>query len=213
MPVSLHYQLQALRINISPQFVAKEMAFIDELLRWNKKINLTAITDRNEVLEKHLLDSLVLNKFIKEGFRLLDLGSGGGFPGLALAIANPEIRVVSVESVGKKVNFQKHVKRLLGIDNFEPISDRIENLIMRGNFKSEFDIITARAFASLEVIVEMSEPFLSAHGKIIAMKGPEGDAELAALGTEKLKNYKDISIESYKLPLSGSNRRLIVLQK
>lgn len=213
MPVSLQNQLQNLGINISPQFVAKEIAFVEELMRWNKKINLTAITDRDEVLEKHLLDSLVLNKFLKEDVRLLDLGSGGGFPGLALAIANPEIRVVSVESVGKKVNFQKHIKRLFSLDNFEPVGDRIENLLKRGDFKSEFDIITARAFASLEAIVEMSGPFLSTHGKIIAMKGPEGDAELAAMRKEKLKNFRDISIECYKLPLSGSKRRLIVLQK
>ncbi len=213
MPFSLHNQLQTLGISISAQAIEIEIAFVEELMRWNKKINLTAITDRDEVLEKHLLDSLVLNRFLKEGVRILDIGSGGGFPGLALAIANPKIRVVSVESVGKKVNFQKHVKRLFSLKNFEPIADRIENLSKRGDFLSEFDIVTARAFASLEIIVEMSRPFLSAQGKIIAMKGPEGDIELAAMEKEKLKNFKDISIESYKLPRSGSKRRLLVLQK
>ncbi len=213
MPISLHKQLEILGVKISPQAVAKEIAFVEELMRWNKKINLTAITDRDEVLEKHLLDSLVLNKFLKEDTKILDLGSGGGFPGLALAIANPKIRVGSVESVGKKVNFQKHIKRLFSLNNFEPIADRIENLSKRGDFLSEFDIVTARAFASLDIIIEMSGPFLSAQGKIIAMKGPEGEIELAAMEKEKLKNFKDISIESYKLPLSESNRRLIVLQK
>ncbi len=213
MPVSLHNQLQTLGISISAQAFEIEIAFVEELMRWNKKINLTAITDRDEVLEKHLLDSLVLNKFLKEDVRILDIGSGGGFPGLALAIANPKIRVVSVESVGKKINFQKHIKRLFSLDNFEPIADRIENLSRRGDFLSEFDIVTARAFASLEIIVERSEPFLSPQGKIIAMKGPEGDIELATMKKEKLKNFKDISIESYKLPLSESKRRLIVLQK
>ena len=213
MPINLQEQLQKLGINISSQVIAKEVAFVDELMRWNKKINLTAIKDHDEVLEKHLLDSLVLNNFLGDGCKVLDLGSGGGFPGLVLAIANSKVKVVSVESVGKKVNFQKHIKRLFSIDNFKPIGDRVENLLMRGDFKSEFDIVTARAFASLEAIVGMSEPLLAAQGKIIAMKGPEGETELAAMGKEKLKNFKEISIESYKLPLSGSNRRLIVLQK
>ena len=213
MPINLQEQLQKLGINISSQVIAKEVAFVDELMRWNKKINLTAIKDHDEVLEKHLLDSLVLNNFLGDGCKVLDLGSGGGFPGLVLAIANSKVKVVSVESVGKKVNFQKHIKRLFSIDNFKPIGDRVENLLMREDFKSEFDIVTARAFASLEAIVGMSEPLLAAQGKIIAMKGPEGETELAAMGKEKLKNFKEISIESYKLPLSGSNRRLIVLQK
>ena len=213
MPINLQEQLQKLGINISSQVIAKEVAFVGELMRWNKKINLTAIKDHDEVLEKHLLDSLVLNNFLGDGCKVLDLGSGGGFPGLVLAIANSKVKVVSVESVGKKVNFQKHIKRLFSIDNFKPIGDRVENLLMRGDFKSEFDIVTARAFASLEAIVGMSEPLLAAQGKIIAMKGPEGETELAAMGKEKLKNFKEISIESYKLPLSGSNRRLIVLQK
>lgn len=184
--------------------------FLDELLRWNKRINLTSIRNRDDALEKHLLDSLVLLGCLPLSGRLLDMGSGGGLPGIPLAISRPGLQVVSVDGVGKKINFQKHIKRLLALANFQPVHSRLEEV---GDL-DPFDFVTARALSDFSTLMRLSAPLLKKGGEFLVMKGPEGEAELE----ECIKNgdsdlFQVKAIRRYRLPFSCSERQLIVLTK
>ncbi len=112
----------ALQLELSKQTIDKLVCYLNELLKWNRQVNLTAVTDPHEAVEKHIIDSLYLGKSIPERSKLLDMGSGAGLPGIVLAIVRSDIDVISVDSVGKKINFQRHIKRQLNLVNVVPIN-------------------------------------------------------------------------------------------
>lgn len=204
--------LQSEGVTISSDQIGLLSGYIDELLRWNTKINLTAITDRKEIVELHLLDSLLLLKYLEKECTLLDMGSGGGFPAIPVAIGRSTVKVTSVDSVGKKINFQKQVKRKYGLNNLEPIHSRIETLpeLMHG----AFEYVTARAVTSLSNLMHYAYPFLRVGGELLAMKGPEADGEVQMSGQKILdKGYELVSVEKYNLPESLAERRIIRLKK
>ena len=205
--------LERLGIVVPAEVETRALAFLDEMLRWNQHINLTAIKDRTEATEVHLLDSLVLCRYLTGTESLLDMGSGAGLPGIVLAIAQPNLSVVSVESTGKKINFQKHIKRRLKIDNLEIIQERIEKLKTVLPNLPGFDVVTARAFASMDKLLELGMPWLKKRGRLLAMKGPEGHSELCQV--RKLIDQKGwvVSLHEYQLPASGAERLLIVVEK
>ncbi|PLY04642.1 MAG: 16S rRNA (guanine(527)-N(7))-methyltransferase RsmG [Desulfuromonas sp.] len=204
-------ELEKFGITLPEDIAAKEIKFLAELLRWNRKVNLTAITDYAEALEKHLIDSLVLIKYLPAGECLLDLGSGGGLPGIPLALASSDKRVISVDSVGKKINFQKHIKRALKIENLEPLALRVEELVKKG-IKAE--LVTARAFTGLDRLVELAATLVKENGWLLAMKGPEADNELAdAAEAIDMNGFAPPDICAYRLPICGAERRLIRLHK
>ena len=197
---------------LEPEVCRALETFLAELLRWNRRVNLTAISDPAEAVEKHLVDSLLLLPLLGGATSLLDMGSGAGLPGIPLQLARPELRVVSVDSVGKKINFQRHVKRLLGLGRFTPVHARLENLADELAQNETFEVVTARAFASLELIVQLGAPRRSPAGRILAMKGPDGEAE--ALAAAKISADAGLRIErihKYRLPFSGAERQVIVL--
>ena len=205
--------LKSLALDIPMELVQQELVFLDELMRWNQHINLTSIRRRDEAIEKHLLDSLALLPYLSAG-SLLDMGSGGGLPGIPLAIAMPELRVTSVDSVGKKINFQKHIKRQLQLQNLTPIQARLENLSQYVGAACRFDYVVARAFSSFEAIFSLAAPWLAADGRLLVMKGPEGLAELKSMAAEFTPlGYLFEGCYPYQLPFSGSERHLIVLKK
>lgn len=185
-----------------------------ELLRWNRTHNLTAITDPLEIREKHLADSLTLLPFLDKAQRLLDLGSGAGFPGLPLKMARPDLEVVSVDAVGKKIAFQRHVARTLGLSGFTAVHGRAEELPATPSYRSGFDIVTARALGSLGLLAALAAPLLAPGGRLIAMKGAEGAAELAA-ALEELAALGFVCSRQHplRLPVSGAERWLLVLMK
>ena len=203
----------ALGIDLTEQGAEKLLLYLDELLKWNQQINLTSISDREQAVEKHLLDSLALIKVTEGGEKILDIGSGAGLPGIILALARPELTVFSVESVGKKHNFQKNIKRKLKIDNLIVYRTRIEDLGLSDVPYNSFDLVTARAFASLDLLLGVAEPWLKESGVLVAMKGPEGQEELQKIADViKNKQMKSKSF-AYRLPYSGAERLLISLKK
>lgn len=202
--------LDKLDLHVAPEAVSLLEGLADELLRWNPRRNLTAISDRGEVLEKHLVDSLTLLPFARQATRLLDIGSGAGFPALPLKIACPELNVVSVESVGKKVDFQRHVARVLGLKGFTAVHARVETLT---DGLTAFDLITARALCSLGELVALAEPFLACDGRLVAMKGPEGNRELFEHQAGLEKEGWSAVLHNLKLPVSGAERCLIELTR
>ncbi len=206
--------LSLLSQRLSEGVIEKEILFLDELLRWNQQINLTSIRNRNEAIEKHLLDSLLLLPHIKGAKRLLDIGSGGGLPGIPLAIAEPSLQVVSVDSVGKKINFQKHIKRLLKLNNLSVIQSRIENLLQINPVQEKYDLVVSRAFSSLDTFIPYADQWLKPGGRLLAMKGPEGSEELAAASEVMVQyGFSDQVISTYALPFSHAERQLICLTR
>lgn len=206
--------LSQLGLQLSEETIEKELCFLDELLRWNQRINLTSIRNRDEAIEKHLLDSLLVLPHLNGVKRLLDMGSGGGLPGIPLTIALPSLRVVSVDSVGKKINFQKHIKRLLQLDNLMVVQSRIEELSQVDPERGKYDLVVNRAFSSLDTSIHHAAKWIKTGGRLLAMKGPEGREELVA-ATEVVTQYgfSDPVIIEYKLPISHAERQLVFLTK
>ena len=197
-------------LDVAIETVALLERLVDELLRWNPRRNLTAITDRAEVLEKHLVDSLSLLPFARQAKHLLDIGSGAGFPALPLKIVCPELEVVSVDAVGKKIEFQRHVVRTLALKGFAARHARVETLT---EYRGGFDLVTARALCSLEELVVMAEPFLTRGGRLVAMKGPEGVREYLEQQDVLKRAGWSVVLHRLNLPVSGAERCLVELSR
>lgn len=149
------------------------------LLEWAGKMNLTAATDPEQIAKRHFADSLALAPHIPKGAKtLVDIGSGAGFPGLPVKVVRPDLAVTLVDSVRKKVSFQKAVIRATGLDGIEAIEDRAENLAKSG---VKFDVVCARAVAELSLLWSLAEPLLSQGGVLLALKGKNAKAEADAL--------------------------------
>ena len=196
-------------IFLDESVLQRQLDFLDEMIRWNVRINLTAIRDLDEGLEKHLLDSLVLLKYY-HGRSLLDIGSGAGLPSIPLAIADPNLEVVSVESVGKKINFQKHIRRSFGLKNLKPLNCRVEDLSPDRNIP----LITARAFAPIDKILELVEPLLADGGELLLLRGARDEMSLGNTDIAMSKyGFELKNKHCYCLPFSGSQRQILQISR
>ncbi|BCR02947.1 ribosomal RNA small subunit methyltransferase G [Desulfuromonas versatilis] len=207
-------QLTALGLEVEPQAQERLLQFLDELLRWNRRINLTAITDPEEGIEKHLVDSLTLLPLLQERERLLDLGSGGGFPGIPCLLARPGLQVTTVDAVQKKIHFQRHVARLLGTRGLQPLHCRAEDLPRVLGEDGRFDLVVSRAFTSLGGFLALGLPCLAQGGRLVAMKGAEGRQELDHAQPEIASLGLVCSeLRELELPLSRARRTLLVFER
>lgn len=163
--------------------------YLELMAKWNKVYNLTAVRDKIDMVRQHLLDSLAVAPLLR-GPRVLDVGSGGGLPGVVLAIISPDIQVVTVDKVHKKIAFQTQVAAELGLKNLKPLSCRVEDL-----GEQPFDTITSRAFSSLSDFVQCTLPLLAVNGEWSAMKGvyPQDEIELLP-GDIKIKEVIKIAV-------------------
>jgi 16S rRNA (guanine527-N7)-methyltransferase len=183
------------------------LAYLALLLRWNAAYNLTAIRDPHEMVAKHLLDSLAMHgataPLAAAGGSLADLGTGAGFPGIPLAIAQPGLRVALVESSGKKARFLREAIRTLGLGNATAVESRIE----AHDAPAAFDAITARALATLPLILELGGHLLKPGGVLLAMKGVVPADEIAALPA----GWEVRDIRPLAVPGLGAERHLVVV--
>jgi 16S rRNA (guanine527-N7)-methyltransferase len=184
-----------------------------ELINWNRKINLTAITNPRDIAIKHFVDSLAPAGCIPDGARLLDIGSGAGFPGIPLKISKPSISVLLIDAVRKKINFLKHVLRILGLENIEARQIRTENLLKGTGQAISFDVIIGRALSDLAPFVKSALPLLSRQGTIIAMKGKVGAKELDAVCAHAPEDQYSLEVERYKLPLIQASRSIVIIKR
>lgn len=182
------------------------------LLRWNNHINLTAITDPDEIVIKHFVDSLTVLPAADIPIRasVIDVGCGAGFPGLPLLIARPDLDVTFLDSVGKKLSFISEVLRYNG-QFAETIHDRAENIGLNIKYREHFDIAVTRAVASLNILAEYCLPLVKVGGMCISMKGADDEVSLGRNAIEKLGG-KIENVVSLELP-GGDKRNLIMIRK
>lgn len=204
--------LHELGLEISEEKAQQFELFVDELKKWNRKVNLTTITSNEDIVVKHLIDSVVVANHIKEEESVLDIGSGAGFPAIPLKIMKPEVPLVSVDAVNKKILFQRHVSRLLGLKTFEAVHARVEKI--SDAYPQGFAVITSRAFSQLDQFVTLGVPLLAEGGRMLAMKGPAAIDELTKVeGTLLRLGFKISLISPYFLPMNKGERNLIVIKR
>ena len=183
-----------------------------ELLEWNRFANLTAITDLEEMAEKHFLDTVPLVPLVPQASSVLDIGSGGGFPGLPLKVMRPDLKLCLIEPSRKKTHFLKHVIRTLGLKDIEARHIRAEELAKEDQAKaSPYGVIVSRAVSKLDKLLGQALPLLSRPGMIIAMKGASVEGELERVKARIESEGLTIDVESYGLPRLGTKRSLIIL--
>ncbi len=189
----------------------------NELLKWNKKINLTRISDPAEMAIKHYVDSLACVPYIPTGADILDIGTGGGFPGIPVAVVAQPGSMLMIDSVGKKVSFLQQALRLMGLENVEARHIRAQELKGQPGYGEFFDRVICRALTGIEQIVEMAFPLLKAGGMVVALKGRATRTEeefnrLSEKGDESCGG-DNIRMVTYRLPVLNVERSMILIQK
>jgi 16S rRNA (guanine527-N7)-methyltransferase len=181
---------KTLGVELTERDALRLQQLLDELERWNRTYNLTAITQREEMVTHHLLDSLAINADL-QGNLIADVGTGAGFPGLPLAVLNPRRRFTLIDSAGKKIRFVSHAAHALGLTNVEGLHARVESL----QPEEPFDSIVTRAFAALPEMLEKVSPLCGPNTRVLAMKGKWPRDEVAALPKGwRLESSRDLVI-------------------
>ncbi|NPU85634.1 MAG: 16S rRNA (guanine(527)-N(7))-methyltransferase RsmG [Syntrophaceae bacterium] len=185
--------------------------YIDELLLWNRRYNLVAAADPEEIVVRHVLDSLAVVPLLprRDGL-LLDIGSGAGFPGIPLKIACPSLEVRLLEASRKKSSFLKRVAGILNLEGIGVLWERTEDCLRRDGVAGSFDMVISRAVLPLLRFAEIGSPFLRPGGYLVVMAGPATDSRISP--PEKA-GLSPISIHEYRLPLSGDRRKIFLYKK
>lgn len=203
MLAKLDRLLMQAEINLTDQQKNQLVGFVKLLDKWNKAYNLTSVRNPDEMLVKHILDSLVVSKHL-HGEKFIDVGTGPGLPGIPLAIANPDKQFVLLDSLGKRITFIKNALRELGITNVTPIQSRVEEYT-----ESLFDGVLSRAFASLNDMVDWCYHLPNKNGKFYALKGVYDELEVQQI----VKRVELVNVLRLSVPELVGERHLVVLQK
>lgn len=201
-------------VDLSEHQINQLEKYYQKLIDYNQKVNLTSITEKEEVYYKHFLDSIALMRNIEEGKELsiCDLGSGAGFPSIPLKIVNPNLKVTIVDSLNKRITFLQELVTKLDLDGIELYHDRAELFALKN--KESFDLVTARAFGSLSMILEMGTPLLKTGGKLIIMKSKDGLEELKNItNSKRILHVKLINSDGYNLPNNYGYRLQLIFEK
>lgn len=205
--------LSEINIEINENKIDMFYLYMQELLEWNKKINLTAIEDENEIILKHFIDSLTVQKYIKNAQNIIDIGTGAGFPGIPLAIVNEKSNIVLLDSLNKRINFLNNVIQKLELSNVKAIHGRAEDLAKIVQHREKYDIVISRAVAPFKVLLEYMLPFNKVNSYTIAMKG--SNIEEVDISNNALKKLggKIEKIEKINLPNTDIKRNIIIVRK
>lgn len=206
-------ELEKLNIKPTEKNLEDLRIYKDLLITYNQKFNLTAIKTEEEIYLKHFYDSLTLTKRISlEGnLKLLDIGTGAGFPGLVLKIFYPNLEVTLLDSNHKKIMFLETVIKELNLTNITCLNTRAESL--SSEYREYFDIVTSRAVAQLRILSELSIPYLKVGGKFIAMKGLAAEEIMESKEILTKLDSEIIETINFNLPIENSNRSLVVIEK
>lgn len=208
--------VSASKMEISLTKVQLEQLYIymQLLIEWNENINLTTIVEPEEIILKHFIDSFTISKHIETGCKLIDVGTGAGFPGIALKILRADLEIVLLDSLNKRIKFLDEVIKSCGLTNIETIHGRIEEIAHHVEHREQYDIVTSRAVANLSVLSEYTIPFCKIGGKSISMKGVSVSSELeeAAVAIDVLGG-KVNKVEEFNLLDTQNMRSIVIIEK
>ena len=203
-------------INLSDEQLSQFYTYYQMLIEWNEKINLTAITDFDEVLKKHFLDSLSIGRLLKqdEEVSILDIGTGAGFPGIPIKIAFPNTRITLMDSLNKRVNFLNEVINTIGLEKIEAIHGRAEDFAKKGMLRESFDICVSRAVANLSSLSEFCLPYVKVGGKFISYKSEKALEELeTSKKALSILGGDNVTCDEFGLPGTDFNRTFVIIHK
>ncbi len=209
-------ELLQFNLTITNQMKKQFSIYYDMLIEWNKKMNLTAITVFHEVVEKHFLDSAALGYYIElhKKLKVADIGTGAGFPGVPLKILFPELEVVLLDSLNKRVNFLQAVIMELGLENISAFHGRAEEFARKKEYREQFDLCVSRAVAHLSSLSEYCLPFVKPTGIFVAYKsGNIKDEMQEAEHAVKLLGGKYQTVNTFEIPNTDYHRSFVVVQK
>lgn len=211
--ISLLENAKELDIELTNNQLKQFQDYMKLLLEWNQKINLTAITEPEEIIQKHFIDSLTILKYIKENDKVIDIGTGAGFPGIPIKIAKSEIEINLADSLNKRINFLNIIIESLNLTKTNTIHTRIEDLGKNKDYREKFDVVTSRAVASFNVLLEYMLPLLKIGGICICMKGSNiEEIENSKKALEILGGNIE-EVEELMLPASNIKRNIIIVKK
>lgn len=211
---TLQKEAKKIKVIVTDEKVKKFYNYMLSLLEWNKKINLTAITEPNDVILKHFVDSFTIHDYIKKDAKMIDVGTGAGFPGVPLAILRDDIRVTLIDSLQKRINFLNEVITTLGLQNVEAIHTRAEDLAQNEEYREKYDVVTSRAVANMSTLLEYMLPFNRVEGVCVCMKGSNVDEELnAAEKAARVLGGRLEKREEFYLSNQDNKRNIIIIRK
>ena len=203
-----------LGVRFSVDQIEQFYKYMNLLIEWNEKMNLTAITEPKEIILKHFIDSITILKYIDDNSKLVDVGTGAGFPGVPLSIMNPTLKITLVDSLNKRLIFLQEVVKELNLKNIEIVHARAEEFGQNKNYREKFDIATSRAVANLATLSEYLVPLVKIGGKIISMKASNAKEEINdAQKAIEVLGGKIEKIEEFDLPESDIGRTIIIIDK
>lgn len=202
-------------LTLSGEQLEQFQIYYDYLLEKNKVMNLTAITEEQDVVIKHFIDSMALLKFISvDHLSVIDVGTGAGFPGIPLAILVPSASFVLMDSLNKRIRFLEEVLERCQIKNVELVHGRVEDLAHDTTYREKFDICVSRAVANLSTLLEYATPFVTVGGKFISYKSGEIEEErTASMHAQKVLHCENIDVISFDLPYRDFRRSFIIFEK
>lgn len=210
----LKNQCNNLNMSINENQLEQLYIYMKMLQKFNENINLTAIIEDKDILQKHFIDSITIIPYINDKDNIIDVGTGAGFPGIPIKIMREDIKVILLDSLNKRVNFLKEVISNLNLSNIQTIHGRAEDIGKNSNFREKFDVATSRAVAPLNILVEYLMPLVKKGGQCICMKGNNIEEELEIskkainiLGGELEK------VDEFYLPQSDIKRNIIIIRK
>ena len=210
----LKEQAEKIQINLNDEQISRFHTYMNMLLEWNEKMNLTAITEPKEIILKHFIDSLTINKYIDQNVNIIDIGTGAGFPGIPIKIIRDDLDITLMDSLNKRINFLNQVIEKNNLKEIKTIHARAEELARNKQFREKFSIATSRAVAPLNVLLEYMLPFVKVGGYCVCMKGSNIDDEIKnAEKALKVLNGKIEKIETFYLPESEFGRNIILVKK
>ena len=203
-----------INVDITEEQIEKHFEYMNLLLEWNEKINLTAITAQEDVVLKHFIDSMTVLKYIEKDNRIIDVGTGAGFPGIPIAMMRRDAHVTLLDSLNKRINFLNEVCKQVDIENTNTIHGRAEDMAHNKKMRESYDIAASRAVSNLTTLVEYLLPFVKVGGKCICMKGPDIEEELnnAKFAIKELGGEIE-KVENFLLPASDIERNIIIIKK
>lgn len=210
----LNSYLKELNIELNEIQTKQLYKYMNLLIEWNNKINLTAIIKPEEIILKHFVDSLTISKYVNNNSSIIDVGTGAGFPGIPLKIYRTDLKVTLVDSLNKRLNFINTIIEELELKNVVTVHARAEEIGKNKLYREQFDVVTSRAVANLSTLSEYLIPLAKINGKCLCMKGSEIEEELlnAKKAIDVLGGKID-KIEKFELPKSDIKRNVVLITK